>query len=231
VKNILEIAVFDKQSALLASSAGCDRIELCDNYEVGGITVSHEVLKIVREKISIPVFPIIRPRGGNFFYTDREFEVMKNDISLCKELKFEGVVFGILNKNKTVDIKRNSQLAELAYPLQTTFHRAFDETEDAFQSLEDIIKCGCKRILTSGQKQNALEGVSLLKRLSQQANNRITIISGGSIRSDNIANISANTGISEFHSSAKKESTQNDSHASQIYIDEIKAMKNILNSL
>jgi copper homeostasis protein len=231
MKNILEIAVFDPQSAQLASSAGCDRIELCDNYSEGGITVSHEILRTIRKQISTPIFPIIRPRGGNFFYTDEEFKRMKKDISLCKQLNFEGVVLGILNKNKTVDIERTTQLVELAYPLQATFHRAFDETANAFQALEHIISCGCKRILTSGQKPNAVEGIELLKQLSQQSNDRITIVAGGGIRSENIAEIAGNTGISAFHSSAKKESTQNNLRASEIYIDEIKVMKKILNSL
>jgi copper homeostasis protein len=136
---LLEIAVFNIQSALLAQQAGADRIELCENPHDGGTTASYGTLKTVREKISIPVFPIIRARGGDFFYTDDEFTVMQKDILLCKQLGFEGIVIGMLNKDATVDTEKIKRLVEMAYPVEVTFQRSFDRTKDAFQSLEDII--------------------------------------------------------------------------------------------
>ncbi len=201
---LLEIAVFNIQSALLGVNAGANRIELCENPADGGTTPSYGTLKTVREKISIPVFPIIRARGGDFIYTDEEFAVMQKDILLCKQLGFEGIVIGLLNKDATVDKERTKRLVELAYPLEVTFHRAFDRTKDAFQSLEDIIDCGCQRILTSGQVPNAFDGKDLIKQLIEQADDRIIIMPGSGIRSNNIKAIADYTGAKELHSSARK---------------------------
>jgi len=128
----------------------------------GGATPSYGTLKTARAKIRIPVFPIIRPRGGDFLYTNEEFEVMQKDVLLCKELGFEGLVTGMLLKDGTIDIKRTAKLVKLAYPLEVTFHRAFDRAKDPLQSLEDVIKCGCQRILTSGQVPNAFDGKELI---------------------------------------------------------------------
>src|ERR1051326_3895835 len=153
----LEIAVFNIQSAILAAQAGADRIELCENPHDGGTTPSYGTLKTVREKINIPVFPIVRPHGGDFLYNDEEFEVMKKDILLIKQLGFEGAAIGLLNQNGTIEIKRTAKLVGLAYPLEITFHRAFDRAAEPLKALEDIIKCGCQRILTSGQVPNAFE--------------------------------------------------------------------------
>jgi copper homeostasis protein len=201
---ILEIAVFNIQSAIAAANAGADRIELCENPADGGTTPSYGTLKIVREKISIPVFPIIRARGGDFFYTDEEFAVMKKDVSLCKELGFEGIVTGLLKKDANIDIEKTKRLIYLAYPMEITFHRAFDRTKNASQSLEDIIVCGCQRILTSGQVPNAFDGKDLIKQLIEQADNRIIIMPGSGVRSNNIKELAEYTGASELHSSARK---------------------------
>ncbi len=201
---ILEIAVFNIQSAILAANAGADRIEFCENACDGGTTSSYGNLKILREKISIPIFPIIRARGGDFFYTDDEFAVMKKDIELCKSLGFEGIVIGLLNKDAIVDKERTKRLVDLAYPLEVTFHRAFDRTKDAFQSLEDIIDCGCQRILTSGQVPNAFDGKELIKELIEQADDRIKIMPGSGVRSNNIQEIANYTGAAELHSSVRK---------------------------
>jgi copper homeostasis protein len=154
---LLEIAVFNIQSALLAAGAGADRIELCENPADGGTTASYGTLKTVRKKIAIPVFPIIRARGGDFFYTNDEFAVMQKDVLLCKQLGFEGVVIGLLDKDATVDKERTKHLVELAYPLEVTFHRAFDRTKDACQSLQDISECGCQRILTICHVHNSFD--------------------------------------------------------------------------
>jgi copper homeostasis protein len=200
----LEIAVFNIQSALLASKAGADRLELCENPADGGTTPSFGTLKTIKEKISIPVFPIIRARGGDFFYTADELGVMQKDILLCKQLGFDGVVIGSLKKDATVDTETIKRWVDMAYPLEVTFHRAFDRTKDAFQSLEDIIECGCQRILTSGQVPNAFDGKELIKKLIEQADDRILIMPGSGVRSSNIKDLASYTGATELHSSARK---------------------------
>jgi copper homeostasis protein len=237
---LLEIAVFNIQSALLAADACADRLELCENPADGGTTPSYGTLKTVREKISIPVFPIVRPRGGDFFYTDDEHAVMKKDIQLCKQSGFEGIVIGLLNTDATIDVDRTRRLVDLAYPMEVTFHRAFDRTKDPFQSLEDIINSGCQRILTSGQVPNAFDGKDLIKKLIEQADNRIIIMPGSGVRSNNIKELANFTGATELHSSARKiipslmkyinagmnETLQNIS----VDVDEIKNMKEALKS-
>jgi copper homeostasis protein len=200
---LLEIAAFNFQSAWLAANAGAHRIELCENAHEGGTTPSYGTLKLAKEKIPIPVFPIIRPRGGDFLYNDEEFSIMQKNILLCKQLGYEGIVIGLLNTDGTIDTKRTSQLSELAYPLDVTFHRAFDRTVDAMQALEDVIDCGCTRILTSGQHPNAFEGKDLIKQLVQQADDRIIIMPGSGVRSNNIKAIADHTGAIELHSSAR----------------------------
>ena len=201
---VLEIAVFNIQSAIMAAQAGANRIELCENPLDGGTTPSYGTLKTVREKIVIPVFPIVRPRGGDFLYNDDEFEIMQKDILLCKSLGFEGIVTGLLNADATVDIKRTTALTALAYPMDVTFHRAFDRATDPLQALEAVINCGCQRILTSGQVPNAFDGKELIKQLIQQADERIIIMPGSGIRSNNIAELATYTGAAELHSSARK---------------------------
>lgn len=199
----LEIIGFTIEGCLIAENAGAHRIELCDNPADGGTTASYGFIKAAREKLRIELFPIIRPRGGDFFYSDDEFEIMKTDVKLCKELGCDGVVIGMLTNENKVDKKRCSQLVELAYPLGVTFHRAFDRTSDPFEALEDIMEIGCERILTSGQKQDALEGADLIKQLINKADDRIIIMPGSGVKSDNIVQIAETTGAVEFHSSAR----------------------------
>jgi copper homeostasis protein len=199
----LEIAVFNINSALHAVNTGAHRLELCENPLDGGTTPSYGTLKIVRDKVSIPVFPIIRSRGGDFLYTDSEFEVMQKDILLCKEMQFEGVVIGLLHANGTIDTTRTKRLVDLAYPMEVTFHRAFDRASNPLQALEDVISCGCNRILTSGQVPNAWDGRELIKQLVIQAADRIIIMPGSGVRSSNIKELAAFTGALELHSSAR----------------------------
>ena len=187
----------------MAQSAGAHRIELCDSPGEGGTTPSYGFIRAAREKLSIDLYPIIRPRGGDFLYSADEFEIMKTDLRRCKELGCDGVVIGILNANGTVDKERCSQLVELAYPLGVTFHRAFDRTGDAFKAMEDIIETGCERILTSGQKPKALDGAEMIAALIEKAADRIIIMPGSGLRSDNITAIAEKTGAVEFHSSAR----------------------------
>jgi copper homeostasis protein len=198
----LEICCYDYQSCINAEQGGADRIELCADSAAGGTTPGYGVLKLVRENIRIRVFPIIRPRGGDFFYSDEEFRVMKKEVVLCREMGFPGVVFGILKQDGSVDKERCGDLVALAGPMQTTFHRAFDRALNPFEAMEDIIQIGCKRILTSGHKPMAMEGAALLQDLVRQANERIVVMPGSGIRADNIIELVKKTGASEYHSSA-----------------------------
>ncbi len=201
---ILEIACFDIASAIKAAAAGADRIELCDNAAEGGTTPSYGTLKNAKESILIPVFPIIRPRGGDFLYSEEEYKTMLYDVQLCNDLGFEGVVLGLLNDRGMVDITRTAQLVKAAGNMQVTFHRAFDRTINPYHALEAAIYCGCKRILTSGQVPNAYDGKALIKELIEQAENRIIIMPGSGVRSHNIAELADYTRAAELHSSARK---------------------------
>lgn len=199
----LEICVFNTATAVAAAEAGADRIELCENYANGGTTPSYGYLKTTREKINIPVFPMIRPRGGDYFHRPEEIEIIAKDIMLCKELGFEGVVFGLLNRDGSIDKENTARLVELAYPLDVTFHRAFDRCKDPLEALEIIIACGCTRILTSGQHPKAPDGKELIRQLVEQADDRIIIMPGSGINSSNLKEMIDYTGAREFHTSAR----------------------------
>jgi copper homeostasis protein len=199
----LEICVFNTATAIAAAEAGADRIELCENYANGGTTPSYGYLKTTREKVSIPIFPMIRPRGGDYFHRPEEIDIIQKDIALCKELGFEGVVFGLLNRDGSIDKENTARLVELAYPLDVTFHRAFDRCKDPLEALEIIIQCGCTRILTSGQHPKAPEGKELIRQLVEHADDRIIIIPGSGINSKNLEEMVAFTGAKEFHTSAR----------------------------
>ena len=155
MKYIIEIATSDFLTTKSAVEGGADRIELCANLEVGGTTPSYGHIKKCREAFNVLLYPIIRPRGGDFLYNTEEFEIMLQDVKLCKQLGCDGVVIGLLNSNGSIDIKRASLLVEAAYPLGVTFHRAFDRCRDPFEAMEQLIKTGCESILTSGQKPAA----------------------------------------------------------------------------
>ncbi len=199
----LEICVFNTATAIAAAAAGADRIELCENYANGGTTPSYGYLKTTREKVAIPVFPMIRPRGGDYFHQPDEIAIIEKDIALCKELGFDGVVFGLLNRDGSIDRENTARLVELAYPLDVTFHRAFDRCKDPLEALEVIIQCGCTRILTSGQHSKAPDGKELIKQLVEQADDRIIIMPGSGINSNNLGEMVAFTGAKEFHTSAR----------------------------
>lgn len=203
-KVTLEIAVFSVQSALDAIQAGADRIELCENPNEGGTTPSYGSLLAMSKQQTVPVFPIIRPRGGDFLYTDTEYQIMKQDIIVAKELGYKGVVIGLLNSDGSIDKIRTAELVSLAKPMQVTFHRAFDRCADPIQGLEDIIETGCHRILTSGQVPNVANALPLIKQLVDQANGRIIIMPGSGVRANNINEILQQTGVVEIHSSARK---------------------------
>lgn len=200
---VLEICANSLPSALAAQAGGADRVELCDNMAEGGTTPSYGTILTARELLHIQVYPIIRPRGGDFLYNDPEFDLMRKDIELCKETGCDGVVIGLLLADGGIDKKRTKLLVELAWPLGVTFHRAFDRCADPFQAMEDIIDCGCERILTSGQQPTAPEGAELIAQLVEKAGGRIIIMPGSGVRENNIAELVRSTRATEYHSTAK----------------------------
>ncbi len=200
----LEICAFNIGSCITAQQSGAHRIELCDNPSEGGTTPSYGLIQSVIERLHIDIYPIVRPRGGDFFYNDDEYSVMKKDIQLCKDLGCNGVVIGMLNIDGSVDKRRVAALVELAYPMGVTFHRAFDRAVNTFQALEDIIDIGCERILTSGQRPTVMEGIQLIKEVVEHADERIIIMPGSGLRSNNIQELALQTGAVEFHTTAKK---------------------------
>jgi len=199
----LEICCFNLASAMVAQGAGADRIELCASPAEGGVTPSPGTIRGAREQLRIALYPIIRPRGGDFLYSDEEFSVMLRDIEYCKQVGCNGVVIGMLCADGTVDQARCARLVEAAYPLGVTFHRAFDWAANPFEAMETIIQLGCERILTSGQRPTAEEGVPLIDQLVREADDRIVIMPGSGIRSGNIVSLAEKTGASEFHTSAR----------------------------
>ena len=194
----IEVCVDSVESAIGAEQGGADRVELCDNLMEGGTTPSAGMIEIVRKHIAIELQVIIRPRGGDFCYTDIEFEIMKRDIDVAKRLGADGIVFGILQPDGTVDIDRTQKLIELARPLNVTFHRAFDMTRDPYQALEDLIGLGVNRILTSGQAYSVLEGLDLITDLVQKAGKRVIIMPGGGAER-NVRKVVVESGIKEIH--------------------------------
>jgi copper homeostasis protein len=200
---ILEACVANVESAIAAESVGADRIELCNVLGAGGITPSYGFIEQVFKRVSIPVHVLIRPREGDFLYSNDEFDTMKRDIEVCKELGVAGIVVGILKENGSVDMDRCKELIATGKPLLSTFHRAFDLTSDAFTSLEEIIQLGCQRILTSGQRASAIHGAGFISGLIKQANGRIIIMPGGGINEKNITQLRKTSGANEFHLSAR----------------------------
>ena len=198
----IEIACFNPESAIIAFENGADRIELCDGLSEGGTTPDFETVKQLREKITIPMFVMIRPRGGDFTYSDEEFERMKSDLIHLKSLNADGFVFGILDENDEVNVEQNRELVKLAEPYPCTFHRAFDRAKNLETSLEKVIECGFSTILTSGQQPNVSEGKENLKNLVELSGRRIEILVGGGLRSSNIEEIREFTKARYFHSSA-----------------------------
>lgn len=197
-----EIVVYNIESALRAQEGGADRIELCANPAEGGTTPSYGVIEVVRQNVSLDVYVMIRPRGGDFLYSNYEFHAMKRDVIQCQRLSVDGVVFGILNADGTIDKKRCKELIDKARPLKVTCHRAFDMTRDPFEALEDCIEVGFDRILTSGQEKTAFEGVSLLRALQEKANGRIAIMPGSGVNETNIKELIRETQVQEIHFSA-----------------------------
>ena len=206
---LVEIATENYASTAAAVKGGAHRIELCGALSEGGLTPSHAYQLKCREDFDLPIFPIIRPRGGDFLYSEEEFEIIKKDVIHCREIGFEGIVTGFLNPDGTIDKERLLTVVELAFPMQVTFHRAFDRCASPFDALEVIIDTGCKRILTSGQKQTAPEGAELITKLVERAAGRIIIMPGSGVRKENVASLARQTGALEFHSSLRSRQRSN----------------------
>lgn len=223
--NQLEIACFSLDAIAIAQENGADRIELCPDRAAGGITPPAEMVQAARSLTTIALNVMIRPRGGNFVYTETEFQAMKASITAYKKLGVDGFVFGILHPDGTINQKANLELVTLAYPLPCTFHRAFDGIAEPMQALETLVTCGFKTVLTSGVPTNVVDGVSLLKMLVAQAGNRITIMPGGGLRSSNARFLSQTTRASYYHSAAI---TNHDDLPNPI---EVAALKHELNVL
>lgn len=201
---LLEIAANSLASARAAQDGGADRIELCAGLEVGGLTPSPGLLALVCGQLSIPVHVLIRPRGGDFAYSDDEHHTMLADIAHCRAAGCAGIVTGALDPGGSVDVARCRELVEAAGDLHVTFHRAIDVARDPEQALEDIIALGCRRVLSSGGAASAPLGADLLRRLLQRAAGRITVMPGAGITAANIARLRRDTGATDFHASAKR---------------------------
>jgi copper homeostasis protein len=198
----IEIACFNLESTLIAQKAGADRVELCADMSVGGTTPVIETIQQARKNLTIDLYVMIRPRGGNFVYSDSELEQMKFEIETIKKLGINGFVFGILKEDRTINIEQNKALIDIAKPFPCTFHRAFDEVLDYGQALENVISCGFSTILTSGTIPNVMEGKEVLKQLVIRAKNRIEIMPGGGLRSTNISELNEMVNTNWYHSSA-----------------------------
>ena len=200
----LEICTDNIQSAIDAQEAGANRIELCDNLIEGGTTPGHGAISTARARLGPGLHVIIRPRSGDFLYSNLEYEIMKRDIVFCRSCGVDGIVTGILKSDGSIDTERTRELAGLAWPMSVTFHRAFDMCRDPVKSLEDVIATGARRLLTSGQKDNAADGAALIRKLVELSGKRIIIMPGSGLNESNIEAVARQTGALEFHLTARK---------------------------
>lgn len=198
----IEVCAYSLESCINAQAGGAGRIELCGGLGEGGTTPSAGLIEVVKQHINIPVYVMIRPRGGDFVYDVFEEEIMRKDIDLARKLGADGVVLGVLLADGTVDVARTKALVNYASPMKVTFHRAFDLTPDPMKALKAVIETGAERILTSGQKATAVEGIALLEQLSKEAGDRIEIMAGGGVNHDNAAQL-AEAGVHSLHLTAK----------------------------
>ena len=199
---IIEVCAESYEYAVKAEKAGADRIELCKDLHLDGLTPDLEIAKKTINKLNIPVFILIRPREGDFNYSNEEYELMKVDIEKFKEMGCKGIVSGVLNEDETIDLERTKELVELSRPLEFTFHRAFDIVQDPFKEIENLIDIGVNRLLTSGQKDKAIDGLDLLNELKEKTNNKIVIMPGSGITIDNFKKFNS---FEEIHGSFTKE--------------------------
>jgi len=200
---VLEICADSVESATAAEQGGAHRIELCSNLLEGGVTPSSGLIATVRDRISIGLYVMIRPRGSDFCYSPDEFEAMEQDVLSAKQLGADGVVLGILQEDGRVDVPRTRQLVDLARPLKVTFHRAFDMSRDLGKSLEDVIASGVDRVLTSGGEQTVESGLETVANLTRTARDRVIIMAGGGVARGNVRSIVTRTGVREIHASVR----------------------------
>jgi copper homeostasis protein len=202
---ILEIAANSVASALAAQDGGAGRVELCTALELGGLTPSPAQIALARERLRIPLYVLIRPRAGDFLYSDLECETMQRDIETCVALGCDGVVLGVLDADGNVDMPRCRTLIAAAGSMGVTFHRAFDLARDPLSSLDDLIQLGCERVLTSGAQASAWEGAPLIRQLVELSAGRIVVMPGAGVDAGNIVQLREMTGASDFHASAKRQ--------------------------
>ena len=196
---IKEACVESFEKALEAQNNGANRIELCENLAVGGTTPSYGTVKVCLEKLDIPIFPMIRARGGSFVYSKDEIEIMKDDIKIFKELGVKGVVLGCLTSDNKIDLELTKKLVNLAYPMEVTFHKAIDEIQNPLDYIDNLINIGIKRILTSGGKVTALEGKDLINEMIKKSNGRLKIVVAGKVTKENLNELSNLISANEFH--------------------------------
>lgn len=237
---VLEVCAFNIQSCIIAERAGAVRVELCDNPVEGGTTPSYGAIKQVRDNIAIDLYPILRPRSGNYYYNEDEYAILKKDIEVCRELGCNGISVGTQNINGEIDTEWLKRIVEWAGPLGVTCNRAFDGTPDPYEALEDIIACGCERVLTSGQKTAAPDAGEVLGKLVKQAGDRIIIMPGAGVKSTNLKKLIEESNATQFHASARaivhnplKYINTEVNDYGNVYIsveDEVRAMVSVLNS-
>ncbi|MES2064371.1 MAG: copper homeostasis protein CutC [Bacteroidota bacterium] len=236
---VLEVCAFNIQSCLIAERAGAARVELCDNPIEGGTTPSYGTIKQVREKISIDLYPIIRPRSGNYYYDADEYDIIKKEIAICRELGCNGISVGTQTIAAEIDTEWLKRIVEWAGPMGVTCNRAFDGTPDPYKALDDLIACGCERVLTSGQESAAPDAGETLGKLVKQAAGRIIIMPGAGVKSSNLKQLIAESNATQFHASARAQAANpltyintRISDYGSVYIsveEEIRAMVAILN--
>jgi len=227
---ILEVCIDNIRSAEEAYKGGANRLEVCGDLSIGGITPELELIKSIKSKFDIPIRMMVRPRGGNFIYTSKELKKMRSTIIKAKSLKIEGVVFGLLDDKGFIDEKGTKQLVELAKPLAVTFHRAFDDCRNPIEGLHYLKKIGVDTILTSGQKPTAIEGIDLIKKLVELANNKITILAGSGINPKNISKIIKATSANAYHGSCKGNLGNTDKKTVKQLIQILQNSKEVINS-
>lgn len=223
---LLEICCYSAENAVRAEGSGAGRIELCRDPASEGLTPTYNEILRARAALHIPLFVMIRPHAKHFGYTMDEFRLMQRDIAFCRDAGCDGVVFGLLGEDHTVDVIRNAQLVELARPMQCTFHRAFDQVNNPHSAMEQVIACGFSRILTAGCPGNAEDGTEALRAYITQSAERITIMPGGGITERNIAAVMRETGAREFHSSARNMEHSLDTN--NVDPERVQAMKHAL---